>query len=98
MREGPRPVCTAGEMEARHQGRARPGSRKNDHADACQHKRAVEIRCPMMNVWKERTRGCLGNRDKCSTRRGQKIQQAPPVAIEGSRSSFPSMWSLGDGG
>lgn len=70
------PVCTAGEMEASSQGRAAGrDSRENDYPNAYQHKRAMEIiRCPMRNVWKKRTCGCLGNRDKRYIRRGQKIK------------------------
>lgn len=89
------PVYTAGEMEASRQGRAAGrDSRENDHLNAYQHKRAVEIiRSSMTNVWKKRTCECLGNRDKRYMRRGQKIKRACPLATECSHSSFPSVWS-----
>lgn len=61
-REGP---TLFAQLEEWGPGRAGQGagrnSRRNDHPNACWHKRAVEIRCQITNVWKKRTPGCLGN-------------------------------------
>ena len=94
---GKGPPCLRSCRKGGRVGRAGQGNGENDHTDACQCKRAVEIRCSMMSAWKKRPGGCLGNCDKCNMRRGQKIKCACPIAIECSRSSFPSMWSLGEG-
>ena len=57
-------------------GWARQGNRENDHPDACQRKRAVEIRRSILSVWKKRPSGCLGNCDELQ-HEGRKSRTGP---------------------
>lgn len=76
------------------QGRAAGGNgRADDHAKACQHKRAVEIRRPMMRGRKEPAgvQGIVINATRGEDRDSSELL---PWPWEGSRSSVPSVWSL----
>ena len=73
------------------------GNRENDHPDACQGKKAVEIRHSMMSVWKKRPSVCLGSCDELQHEKRAENQELVPL-LSMLPPRLPSMWRLGGGG